>query len=128
MARKPKPKTDRDIQKARQVIAKYGSVQINLMNRIDQEGLVSIFYKKLRGKSLKDISDRQLYRVAEKLYYDSFDVAKSVTSNEDGILEGIVRLGDLNDEVYELEERICIQIADLPKDHVAVRLYDRIKK
>jgi len=134
MSRKPRPKKDEDISKARQVV-RFKDISLSTMNREDQENLISIYYDKIRGTSLKDIPDNQLYRIAGRLYNNTFDIARLPTSYENKIFQKISQLDDLKnkkisleEEIYKLDERICIQVENLPEDHLLVQAYNKFKK
>jgi len=135
MSRKPRPKKDEDISKARQVIRRFEDISLSEMNREDQENLISIYYDKIHETSLKDIPDNQLYRIAGRLYNNAFDIARLPTSYENKIIQKIFQLDDLKnkkisleEEMYKLDERICIQIENLPEDHLLVRAYSKINE
>ena len=135
MARKPRSKKDEDISKARQVIRRFKDISLSTMNREDQENLISIYYDKIHGTSLKDIPDNQLYRIAGRLYNSAFEIARLPTSYENKIIQKIFQLDDLKnkkisleEEIYKLDERICIQVENLPEDHLLVQAYNKFKK
>jgi len=131
MARTKGKPTPEDMNKARQVVARFGNLSLNQMDRGTLSALVSVWYgDNIRGKPLDEIPENQLYRIAERLYFQSISMAGSFEPLEKQILGKIGRLyHEFGNSRDAIEDTICIMLEGnhLPHESFLARKYEKAK-
>ena len=78
--------TAEDILSAREIVRKFGFVEIKHINRDEQIDLVRTRYRDIRGVPIENLPSGQLYSIAERLYYKSHRILSRINRGEN--LEG----------------------------------------
>lgn len=100
---------------------------------LDQRRLVKIYYPDgINGKPLGKLPERQLFRVAERLFWNAHNLVKGLSQQEQSCLELLWRFeGSLRAlgkrDWGSLDERLCIAMDSLPDDSPIAQEYHRIK-
>ena len=82
---KRKTLTARDIEKARELVRRFGDANLSYLPRASQEELVSIYYNTINRVPLREVSENQLYMIVERIYHQAHEIVQE--ANE-GTLEG----------------------------------------
>lgn len=80
--------TAEDILSAREIVRKFGFVEIKHIDRDEQIDLVRTRYQDIRGMPIENLPSGQLYCIAKRLYYKSHKILSRLNRGED--LEGTV--------------------------------------
>ncbi len=123
---------NRRLTKAYEVLSKFGSVP---QFRTYQEDLIRIYYTKLKygkGKTVpfSELSDDQIYRVAESLYNNALDLLREKTPEEKDVIRNLLSLEQglkKDGDIESLDECICMQLESYPETSDLVREYNIIK-
>src|SRR3989344_1240529 len=121
MARTKKEPSDNEILRARRIADSLRGINVNSVSSMDrgtQERFVRSYYDNIRGKSISGLPEKQLYRIAERVYAQNSDWAQRKTSverdREGQIYSKISELEEIElggaspADLYKLNERICI--------------------
>src|SRR3989344_3629175 len=85
MARTKKEPSDNEILRARRIADSLRGINVNSVSSMDrgtQERFVRSYYDNIHGKSISGLPEKQLYRIAERVYAQNSDWAGRETSGE----------------------------------------------
>ena len=78
---KNRPLTQRDIQKAEEVVREYGGANISYLSREDQENIIKSRYGDIvRGRSVSRMRKEQVYTVAKSVYDRALRIVRQAKS------------------------------------------------
>ena len=73
---KKRPVTNQDIEKAKEFLRRFGDVNLPRLDRSGYEDMIGFYYNRIRGVPLRNIRDDQLYRIAQRLYNQAFEIVE----------------------------------------------------
>ncbi len=115
----------RSVRRAIEIDRMFHGVNMEAMPYDDQLRLVHVCYSTLNWVPVEDVSERQLYRVAERLLASSSGIVDQFDHYERAILRNIGTLREMKQgfERDRLNERVCIQIDGLPENSPLLKLF-----
>ena len=124
--------TKEEREKARTFFSRYYGLGFEGVSRERLEEMVGVFYQRVHGHELEELSRGELFNIARKLYKISGDVVRKFGRDEfeESVLRNIGAYKRSKNTLAreKLDERICIQIEGLPDEHRLVREYYFMKK
>jgi hypothetical protein len=69
-----------DFERAKELVEKFEGADINSMPYADQLELVRIYYGRIRGVPIQNLPEKQLYRIAERLYHQAHDIVGQMSA------------------------------------------------
>lgn len=88
MARKKAEIDNSKINKAREVVSRFGHLSLGNMSLSTLRDLVRVQYSTIYGRPVESVRQDQLYRIAERVYNESHDIVKI----EDNIVHSLENL------------------------------------
>ena len=67
---------DSSIPRAKTLLRRYDGANLATFQRAELESLVGIYYNKITGTPLSNVSNERLYRVAQRLYRRAHEVVE----------------------------------------------------
>ena len=92
--------------------------------------LISVFYPRgIRNTSLYDLPEKQRFRIAERIFCDSYDRLKKLNDGELVILDNLYKLkiSTTGDDIESLEERIYIRLENYSSDSMFDKALEEVK-